>query len=683
MAGTDQALSIAQAARIQSLEEELLIYKERSRAEGDELDNLRREVRAKEVQAKELAASERLARAELSKAAGAAQDLKDVVGAVREELRVAEIGLQAEKEARAALAEKLNEQQRQLGEASTRLARAEANEQAAREQAAANENARQLAAADAERSRKDAQSASESLAAAVREAGFVGDRAQADLQAQLAAAQELARKQAAELATLREGARASTAELDAKQERLDAATALLERTQADKAAVSGQLSEAAHEVWEGTLQQRLRREQAEALEARLAHLQAESAAKDERMRASESEAVELRGALRKQHARLAECEQTLQKVRVLEVPGLREDVRREESKAAAAEAKLIALEGQLAACKLSLAEARQLGIDREQAVAHARSLQLAAELRLADADQRVAAEARKAALADAEAKGATERHLALQDAHAEVRASLRVREEELAEYRQRERTQREVEEPLAQKARDEALEKADVLEASLRGKEARHGMLLEALASLRRALAEREAKVHELGARVKTLETVELQAATEREAAAREEAATSKVASQGAELRLDELRKRFDEAQLQVAPTPPHTHAVPAHTLTPRGVEACSPSLPVSPTLPLPLSLQQPPCATVRVRALPGGRGLEPAGSGGGGQALGRGTGGAAGGGGALASPRGRSQWGATQGRGGACGGGRGRAQGGAGGAAHGESRALSGKGED
>ena len=37
---------------------------------------------------------------------------------------------QAEKEARAALAEKLNEQQRQLGEASTRLARAEANEQA-------------------------------------------------------------------------------------------------------------------------------------------------------------------------------------------------------------------------------------------------------------------------------------------------------------------------------------------------------------------------------------------------------------------------------------------------------------------------------------------------------------------------------------------------------------------------
>ena len=393
-----EANSVAQAARIQSLEEENLILRERNRSEGDALDSLRRELRAKELQSKDLAASERLAQAELAKAAGAAQDLEDVVGAVREELRAANLSLLAEKEARSALAEKLHEQQRQLGEAETRALRASAAEQAAREQAAANDSARQLAQADAERARRDAQHAAESTAAAVREAGFVGERAQAELQSQLAAAQELARKQAAELVTLREKMSSSSVELDSRQERLDAANAMLERVQADKAAVTGQLSEAAHEVWESALQQRLRRMQSEALEQRLAHLQAECAAKDDRLRAAESEATELRSALRKQHARLAECEQTLQKVRVIEVPSLREDVRREESRAASAEAKLVAIEGQLASATLSLAESRQIAIDREQAVAHARSLQLAAELKLSDADQRVANEARRAAL---------------------------------------------------------------------------------------------------------------------------------------------------------------------------------------------------------------------------------------------------------------------------------------------
>ena len=55
-----------------------------------------------------------------------------------------------------------------------------------------------------------------------------------------------------------------------RQERLEAAKTLLERTQDASAELSGQLGQAAHEVWEGALQQRLRREQAEALEARAA-----------------------------------------------------------------------------------------------------------------------------------------------------------------------------------------------------------------------------------------------------------------------------------------------------------------------------------------------------------------------------------------------------------------------------
>jgi hypothetical protein len=286
--------------------------------------------------------------------------------------------------------------------------------------------------------------------------------------------------------------------LTSHADRLKAANELLERTQTAKAELSGQLGEAAHEVWEGALQQRLRREQAEALEARLGFLETEIVAKDERLRGAEHEAAELRASVRKQQQSLAEAEQALQKVRVVEVPAMREDVRREESRAVACEAKLTAVEAQLSAAHLSLAEARQAAIDREQAVAQARSLQLAAELRLADADQRIASEARRAAVAEAEARGAVERHAALQDAHAETRALLRRRDEALAEARQREKTREEVEAPLAQTQLDEAIERSEVLTASLRGREERHTALLETLGSLRRALAEREARVHEL-----------------------------------------------------------------------------------------------------------------------------------------------------------------------------------------
>ena len=198
------ALAVADAARIASLEEELLLTRERARSEGDELEGLRRQLRAKELAHKEATAAERHARAELATATSSAKDLEDLVGAVREELRATELGLQAEREARVAAGERAAELQRQLGEATTRLAQAAANETAAKEAAAAADSARQLAESDAERARRDAEAAAEAREGAAREAAATGERQAGELGVQLAAAQDLARTQAAELVRLRE-----------------------------------------------------------------------------------------------------------------------------------------------------------------------------------------------------------------------------------------------------------------------------------------------------------------------------------------------------------------------------------------------------------------------------------------------------------------------------------------------
>ena len=552
-AAVEATLEVAQAARIKTLEEELVIAEERARSEGDELEDLRRQLRAKEIAHQQVTAAERLTKAELVKSSGEAQKLEETVSAQAAELRARDLDLQKEREGRRALAERLTEKERQLGEATTRLTQAGLAEQAAREQAASAETAKRLAEDAARKDLDAAAEAGEAKVAIAREAAMGSEKLVSELQVQLAAAQDVARSQAAETLKLREAAAATTAELDARDERLRDANRRLENMQDEMAKVSSERSEAAHEVWEGELQQRLRREQAEALETRMRFLQTELATKDERLRTAEREAADLRGSLRSQQAKLAEVEQTLQKVRVIEMPAMREHLRREESRAAASEAKLVAVEGQLSASSLSLAEARQAAIDREQAVAQARSLQLAAELRLADADQRVAAEARRAAAAEAEAHGAVERHAALQDAHAGLRALLRQKEEQLAELRQREMTRAEIQEPLAQKALDEAKEKAAVLTASLKGKEEQHTVLLETLGSLRRAIAEREAKVHELTERVNTLETVELLNANEAAAAAKEKAAQAAVATKGAELRCSEVQARFDDSQSHIA----------------------------------------------------------------------------------------------------------------------------------
>ena len=209
----------AQAVRIASLEEEIALAKERARSEGDELEVVRRELRAKEIAQKDVIAGEKLARAELHRVTATAQDLEGLVASLREELRAKELELLTEKEAKALLGERAAAYQRELGDATTRLAAASAAEQAAKEAAAAAEDARTLAMADAERARRDATAALDSRATVARDAAAAGERTTAELTAQLHAAQELARSQAGKLATLQETQRAHSAELESRNER--------------------------------------------------------------------------------------------------------------------------------------------------------------------------------------------------------------------------------------------------------------------------------------------------------------------------------------------------------------------------------------------------------------------------------------------------------------------------------
>ena len=370
---------MAEQARIQTLEEEVALAQEVSRSHGEESDNLRRQLRAKDVSQKQLVASERLSQVELSQLTATVQDLQTLVGALRDEIRSKERALTAEKEARGQLGEQASLWQRQLGEAASRIAEAEAAEKRATERAAASDAACQVAATEAELARSEAAATIEAKATLLQEAAASGERQAAAIAAQLRGAEELVREQASELAMLRESVRAKSVEVESRGERLQALGNLLESAQTDKTALSIQLGDATHEVWEGALQHRLRREQTEGAEARVAFLQSELTAKDERLRAAERDAAALRVSLREQHAAMAETEQTLQKVRVIEVPALRDELRHEQSRATAADAKTASLEAQLASLATSLAEARQAGIDKEHSVAHARSLQLAAE----------------------------------------------------------------------------------------------------------------------------------------------------------------------------------------------------------------------------------------------------------------------------------------------------------------
>ena len=124
------------------------------------------------------------------------------------------------------------------------------------------------------------------------------------------------------------------AELQAREERLEAMGRLLEQSRGAGEEASSQLQDASQERWELQLQARLKSEQAEAYEARLRYLQDEVGTKQERLRRVTQEAEHAQAMLRKQQATMAEGEQALQRMRTVELPSLRDELRREASRAA-------------------------------------------------------------------------------------------------------------------------------------------------------------------------------------------------------------------------------------------------------------------------------------------------------------------------------------------------------------
>ncbi len=544
---------MAAEARLDALKAEVLAAQQVAEEQGKENDRLRQQLGEKQGRHNELAAKERLAQAELSKLSVESEDLKELVGGLRDELSAKEFALRSQKEACQQSHEQATEWQRQLGELRTRLAAAEAAEKTAAERASAAESARALAAADAERARRDAAAASETQASMAPD--DVGDQQATELAAQLRdelqGAQSLVRDQAAKLATLGESEHAKQVEIDSLERRLVALGKLLEEAQSDSTAKESQLGRATHEVWEGALQQQMWNEETKAVKARLEFLQKELDAKNGRLRDAEQDLSTLRASVSQQQVMVASAERTLEKMRKAELDHAHA-LRQVQSRAEQAEAAKASLDSQLAQLKASLAEARQASVDKEQAVAHARSQQLAAELRAADAEQRRDTEGRRAAVAEAEVHVAVDRYARLKDVCADLRARLEQRDQALAEVQGQEETRRNVTEPLAQQQLEDAKDQAKALEQSLAGRDERQKMLLETLTALRRVLAERENRVRELNEHVGRLESIEIPAAKDAEEAAREQAAAASKSTQGAELRLAELRQRFDDAQAHV-----------------------------------------------------------------------------------------------------------------------------------
>ena len=98
--GLDSMAITAQNARITSLEEEVLLKEDALRAQADELDSLRRQLRNEESAKRELFSSEQLARAQHKTAVGDAKDLQLLVESLRRELQTAELTVTTEREAK-------------------------------------------------------------------------------------------------------------------------------------------------------------------------------------------------------------------------------------------------------------------------------------------------------------------------------------------------------------------------------------------------------------------------------------------------------------------------------------------------------------------------------------------------------------------------------------------------------
>lgn len=281
------AWEAAQAARIASLEEEVLLKEEALRAQVEELDGVRRALRAEEVAKRQLVTSEQLAKAQHKKVAGEARELELLVENLRRELDAAGLETTAERQGKRHLAEQAETLRQELAEATSALAAQAVQLQQAQEQAEAAEEGRRVASTEAERLRRESDATVVQARASSEEAVREGERKLAETKVQLMSLQQLAQEQGTKLVELGDQARRDTLELSARASRIAALSEMLEHTQADKQAAAEQLVGASREAWEVELQQRLLKEQAEAVEHRLTFVQGELEAKSERLRRAE------------------------------------------------------------------------------------------------------------------------------------------------------------------------------------------------------------------------------------------------------------------------------------------------------------------------------------------------------------------------------------------------------------
>ena len=330
----------AQNARIASLEEEVLLKEDALRAQADELDSLRRQLRAEESAKRELIASEQLARAQHKTAVGDAKDLQMLVESLRRELQAAELTATTEREAKRHVEEQGEAWRQQLQEATSKAATQAMEQLEFKEAKERAEAARALAEADLHQIRKEGDASRALAVNEAREEVAELKRQLSELKLQLTTSQQLAQEQAASVALLGEQTRRDEAELAARAAQIGSMSTLLKQVQADKQAAASQLVGASREAWEQELEARLQGEQLEALEHRHSFLQGELEARGERLRRAEEELLQVRQSMRAQQVVLAETEHNVTRVRTIELPALKDELRREQSHAASADARL-------------------------------------------------------------------------------------------------------------------------------------------------------------------------------------------------------------------------------------------------------------------------------------------------------------------------------------------------------
>ena len=211
----------------------MLLKEEALRAQVDELDALRRSLRAEEVSKRELATSEKLARAHHKKVAGEVKELELLVETLRREIDTAGLTANAEREAKRHVTEHMEDVRQELQEATLKLASQSSQLQQAQELADAAEEGRSFAAADAERGRRELEAASAQARAASEDAVREVQRKLDEIQLQYTATQQLVQEQAAQLAAAGDQGRRDELELAGRGSRIAALSEMLEHVQAD------------------------------------------------------------------------------------------------------------------------------------------------------------------------------------------------------------------------------------------------------------------------------------------------------------------------------------------------------------------------------------------------------------------------------------------------------------------